>query len=475
MSLKIHLKFSSESANNTPQIHKARRLFTNPTANENISNYLDQTTNTHIPRPVTSNELTPYQRTKGRFNNSKTRENIDNIEQQLPIQKFRNSSQTHEKSDINTAALRKEKYLPLASKNNQLEPITINIPMHPQMKVFHHQNSNDNTMISDISMHNNHILNMTLKGTSFTVTREKPPRIIKSATSNSIPDSPDQTVIKREPVLLSLVEEALEVDGCSPTAKLPKSKDENLSMSKYPFRHLIFNPNVDVDALKKHLRITYKGLKYSTTTLRGPSDQFLKGKYVDLPFNTKFNKTLVLDLDETLIHSTVPTESFDVAIKIRLPNRQGSQTVYVKKRPYVTEFLQAMSEIYEIIVFTASPACYAKEVVDMLDPTKKMISYLLTRQHCMETMNGNYIKDLRIMKNRSLKNMIIIDNLVHSFGLQLENGIPILEFKGNEDDRELKYIGKYLTHLARVPDVREYNRNHLRLRHLLNVQEGELY
>lgn len=56
----------------------------------------------------------------------------------------------------------------------------------------------------------------------------------------------------------------------------------------------------------------------------------------------------------------------------------------------------------------------------------------------METNGGMYIKDLRIIKNRELKDIIIVDNLIHSFGLQLYNGIPILEFTSNKQDRELK-------------------------------------
>jgi len=53
----------------------------------------------------------------------------------------------------------------------------------------------------------------------------------------------------------------------------------------------------------------------------------------------------------------------------------------------------------------------------------------------METMGGLKIKDLRIIKNRKLKDLILVDNLVHSFGLQLDNGIPILDFTNNKNDR----------------------------------------
>jgi len=52
----------------------------------------------------------------------------------------------------------------------------------------------------------------------------------------------------------------------------------------------------------------------------------------------------------------------------------------------------------------------------VLDPFEKLILGILTRENCMETKNGFYIKDLRIIKNRELKNMIIVDNLSHSFG-----------------------------------------------------------
>ena len=93
-----------------------------------------------------------------------------------------------------------------------------------------------------------------------------------------------------------------------------------------------------------------------------------------------------------------------------------------------------MNEIYNIYVFTASTADYAEPIVEHLNEKKKTILGVLNRRNCMETHNGFYIKDLRIIKNRSLKDIILVDNLVHSFGLQIDNGIPILEYlKGKED------------------------------------------
>ena len=70
-------------------------------------------------------------------------------------------------------------------------------------------------------------------------------------------------------------------------------------------------------------------------------------------------------------------------------------------------------------VFTASTNDYAEPIVKYLNRKKKTIQGVLHRKNCLETINGFKIKDLRIIKNRSLEDIIIVDNLVHSFGLQL--------------------------------------------------------
>jgi len=72
--------------------------------------------------------------------------------------------------------------------------------------------------------------------------------------------------------------------------------------------------------------------------------------------------------------------------------------------------------LYTIYIFTASSAPYCNAILDYLDPKKEYISGALTRNNCMETKNGFFIKDLRIIGNKQLKDMVIIDNLAHSFG-----------------------------------------------------------
>ena len=123
-----------------------------------------------------------------------------------------------------------------------------------------------------------------------------------------------------------------------------------------------------------------------------------------------------------------------------------------------------MSELYEIAIFTASAINYAKTIINHIDKERKYITTILSRENCMETRNGFFIKDLRIIKDRELKDMIIVDNLVYSFGFQIENGVPILEFTDDKKDEELMHLGDYLTEAYNHEDLREFNKEKLKLR-----------
>jgi CTD small phosphatase-like protein 2 len=234
-----------------------------------------------------------------------------------------------------------------------------------------------------------------------------------------------------------------------------------LDEKEFSFRKLVFGPNIDERTLQKHMMLVLRGLNYSIKLLKGPPISYIESRQIVLKELKKKNtKTLLLDLDETLITSCSKRDGPE---KVLIPDGDKNHPIMIKIRPYVKEFLKKMKEHFEILVFTASCSVYAETVVKEIDPDKKYISYILDRNFCLETKNGFFIKDLRIIKNRELKNMIIVDNLVHSFGFQIENGVPILEWTGNKNDQELKHLADYLIDAKKYDDVRDYNREKLNL------------
>ena len=165
----------------------------------------------------------------------------------------------------------------------------------------------------------------------------------------------------------------------------------------------------------------------------------------------KKKKTLILDLDETLVHSSM--NPFHKCADITLPlNFNGKKFfVYVLKRPFLEQFLTEMNLIYDIIIFTASLPEYSEPLLDIIDKNK-VIKYRLNRSHCRHYQNI-YIKDLKVI-NRNLKDMIIIDNNPESYLMNKENAIPILTWEDDENDNELIKLIPVLKYLAEVNDVR---------------------
>jgi CTD small phosphatase-like protein 2 len=64
------------------------------------------------------------------------------------------------------------------------------------------------------------------------------------------------------------------------------------------------------------------------------------------------------------------------------------------------------------------------------------------------------VKDLRIIRNRELKDMVIVDNSVYSFAYQIDNGIPIIPFYHEQTDEEMLHLIFYLDCLSTCEDVR---------------------
>lgn len=84
------------------------------------------------------------------------------------------------------------------------------------------------------------------------------------------------------------------------------------------------------------------------------------------------------------------------------------------------------------------------KIVAHLDPKNTIFKGFLSNKKCLKTKSSFYIKDLRIIADKNLKDMIIIDSNPFSFSFTLDNGIPILPWHGNADDCELPFLVSYL-------------------------------
>lgn len=132
-------------------------------------------------------------------------------------------------------------------------------------------------------------------------------------------------------------------------------------------------------------------------------------------------KTLILDLDETLIHSIAKggrmSSGHMVEVKLNtvltpsgLP-MQGPQhpiLYYVHKRPHCDDFLRRVCKWYNLVIFTASVQEYADPVIDWLETERKFFSARLYRQHCT-FRHGAFIKDLSSVEP-DLSKVMILDN-----------------------------------------------------------------
>ncbi|BAM41589.1 RNA polymerase II carboxyterminal domain phosphatase [Theileria orientalis strain Shintoku] len=216
--------------------------------------------------------------------------------------------------------------------------------------------------------------------------------------------------------------------------------------------------NIGANSLKKQAQTTgniNKELNKSTTLIPKGETQLRSVDFLHTVGKQKTTtlvskrKTLVLDLDETLIHSSFePIENYSFTLPIMQDGVE--KKIYVGKRPFVDEFLKTTSKIYDIVIFTAGLKSYADPVIDQLD-VNKVCKRRFFRDSCIY-FNGYYIKDLTIV-TKSLKDVIIIDNSPACYCLNPNNAIPILSWFDDSNDIELFNLLPLLDHLSKADDV----------------------
>jgi CTD nuclear envelope phosphatase 1 len=140
--------------------------------------------------------------------------------------------------------------------------------------------------------------------------------------------------------------------------------------------------------------------------------------YLNIEPTSQPRKTLILDLDETLIHSMSKGGRMSTGhmVEVRLNAASlgmGGQSqhpilYWVNKRPYCDEFLRRVCKWFNLVIFTASVQEYADPVIDWLETERKFFSARYYRQHCTYRQ-GAYIKDLSSV-DPDLSNVMILDN-----------------------------------------------------------------
>ena len=191
----------------------------------------------------------------------------------------------------------------------------------------------------------------------------------------------------------------------------------------------------------------------------------------------RFDKLLVLDLDETLIHASMFSQPWPHDFQVGLARAW--------KRPGVGRFLTICFEWFHVGIWTSATRPYAGDVLGHLAGDPGRFSFVFTREHCLQKdiaeLPGNFgnrdpalgqpapnagwgsaglgriwVKDLCFLLERgqSVESIIVVDDSPESWLGHQDNVVAVSKFKGDPADRELELLLPFLESLGQLPDIR---------------------
>lgn len=134
--------------------------------------------------------------------------------------------------------------------------------------------------------------------------------------------------------------------------------------------------------------------------------------------------SLVVDLDQTIIHATVDPTVADWQKDVDNPNHDAVKDVrsflldddardkpgcwyYIKLRPNLREFLEKVSIMYELHIYTMGTRAYAKNIADIIDPEHKIFGDRILSRTESGSMTA---KNLQRLFPVDTKMVVIIDD-----------------------------------------------------------------
>ena len=135
---------------------------------------------------------------------------------------------------------------------------------------------------------------------------------------------------------------------------------------------------------------------------------------------------------------------------------QGGQATELSLtyRPYMYDFLEDMSRLYELVIYSSLSRDYLQAILDRVEKKKKYFSQRFNDEFCIFANIAYSVRCLDFLyANRSAADIILVDNTVTTFPLSPNNFLPISPFDGSSTDQELPKLAAVLTQLQEAADI----------------------
>jgi RNA polymerase II subunit A small phosphatase-like protein len=169
---------------------------------------------------------------------------------------------------------------------------------------------------------------------------------------------------------------------------------------------------------------------------------------------------LILDIDGTLIYpEDYKLDDYDFSFYVY------NSTIYVKKRPWLDEFLKLCFKHFQVAIWSASGKEYVDRVLENILASDQKPVFVWSADRCTQVRSRDglssyptyVVKDLKKVWRRKLyhrNQTLIVDDTSSTYSRNYGNAVPIKSYMGAKDDQELGRVWKLLFELKDCSNVR---------------------